>query len=102
MWTAVDSRKHAVPKIFPFGNNADEFMLYGTVDLTLKNGGSASLEWAGRAKVVKSATDGKLRMSFYQVYLVSTSPLMNDPLMNDAMLADSSLKDTGATNAYKK
>lgn len=97
MWTAVDSRKHTVPKIFPFGNNADEFMLYGTVDLTLKNGGSASLEWAGRAKVVKSATDGKLRMSFYQVYLVSTSPLMND-----AMLADSSLKDTGATNAYKK
>lgn len=73
MWTAVDARKHTVPKIFPFGNDANEFMLYGTVDLSLKNGGSASLEWAGRAKVVKSATDGKMRMSFYQVYLVSTS-----------------------------
>lgn len=71
MWTAVESRKHTVPKIFPFGNNADEFMLYGTVDLGLKNGGSASLEWAGRAKIVKSSGDGKWRMKFYQVYLVS-------------------------------
>lgn len=46
-------------------------MLYGTVDLGLKNGGSASLEWAGRAKIAKSSADGKWRMRFYQVYLVS-------------------------------
>lgn len=77
MWTAVESRKHTVPKVFPFGGNANEFMLYGTVDLGLKNGGSASLEWAGRAKVTKSSTDGMWRMKYYQVYLVSwpLSPL---------------------------
>lgn len=74
MWAAVDSRKHTVPKIFPFGSDANEFMLYGTVDLGLKNGGSASLEWAGRAQIAKSAEDGKWRMKFYQVYLVSESP----------------------------
>lgn len=98
MWTAVESRKHTVPKIFPFGNNADEFMLYGTVDLGLKNGSSASLEWAGRAKIAKSTEDGKWRMRFYQVYLVSNS-LRHTTSIGET---NGSAKDTGATNAYKK
>jgi hypothetical protein len=46
-------------------------MLYGSVALGLKNGVEAEVEWAARAQVVKSSSDGKWRMSFYQVYLVS-------------------------------
>ena len=75
MWTSVASRTHSVPKIFPFGNNANQFMLYGNVVLGLKNGAESELEWAGRAEVVKSSTDGMWRMKFYQVYLVR--PLSN-------------------------
>ncbi|CAH0044378.1 unnamed protein product [Clonostachys solani] len=79
MWTAVASRKHSIPKIFPFGNGTNEFMLYGSVALGLKNGAEAEVDWAARAEVLKSPSDGKWRMSFYQVYL-----------------------DTGATAAYAK
>ena len=71
MWAAVESRKHTVPKIFPFGGDSNLFMLYGTVDLGLKNGSESHLEWAGRAELEKSTSDGKWRMKFYQIYLVS-------------------------------
>ncbi|KAF4974587.1 hypothetical protein FZEAL_8514 [Fusarium zealandicum] len=79
MWDSVASRKHRISKLFPFGTDANELMLHGTVALTLKNGGSAEIEWAGRAEVVKADADGKYRFKFYQVYL-----------------------DTGAAAAYKK
>ncbi|KAH7262809.1 hypothetical protein BKA59DRAFT_540344 [Fusarium tricinctum] len=78
MWDAVASRKHTLQKVYPFGSGSDEVMLYGSVALELKNGGSADIEWAGRAELDKSA-DGKYRLKFYQVYL-----------------------DTGAAAAYKK
>lgn len=71
MWTAVEARKHTVPKIFPFGDKASEFMLHGIVELKLKNGAEAKVDWAGRAQVVKTPEDGKYRLAFYQVYLVS-------------------------------
>lgn len=70
MWEAVASRKHTLQKVYPFGSGSDEVMLYGSVALELKNGGSADIEWAGRAELEKSA-DGKYRLKFYQVYLVS-------------------------------
>jgi hypothetical protein len=70
MWDAVASRKHTLQKVYPFGSGSDEVMLYGSVALELKNGGSADIEWAGRAELDKSA-DGKYRLKFYQVYLVS-------------------------------
>ncbi|KAJ3524177.1 hypothetical protein NM208_g12154 [Fusarium decemcellulare] len=79
MWDAVASRKHQIFKVFPFGTRSDEVMLYGTVALQLKNGGSAEIDWAGRAELVKAAVDGNYRFKFYQVYL-----------------------DTGAAAAYKK
>lgn len=70
MWDAVASRKHTLQKVYPFGSDSDEIMLHGSVALELKNGGSADIEWAGRAELEKSA-DGKYRLKFYQVYLVS-------------------------------
>ena len=51
-------------------------MLYGNVALGLKSGAESELEWAGRAEVVKSSSDGKWRMKFYQVYLVRPLPYL--------------------------
>lgn len=70
MWDAVSSRKHTLDKVFSFGSGSDKVMLNGTVALELKNGASAEIEWAGRMELEK-ANDGKYRLKFYQVYLVS-------------------------------
>jgi hypothetical protein len=71
MWEKVSSRSHNPIKIFPFGAYADEVMLYGTVKYSFKSGGESEIDWAARAKLVKE--DGKIKMSFYQVYLVRES-----------------------------
>jgi hypothetical protein len=73
MWTHVSSRSHNPIKIFPFGSYSDEVMLYGTVKYGLKDGGEREVEWAARAKLVKEGEEGeeKVKLSFYQVYLVS-------------------------------
>ena len=69
MWEKISSRAHKPLQIFPFGPNADEVMLYGTVKYGFKAGGESSKDWAARAHLVKEA-DGKVKMDFYQVYLV--------------------------------
>lgn len=74
MWEKVASRKHHALKIFPFGPNSDECMLYGTVKYGLKAGGESGVEWAARAHLVKEG--GRVKMDFYQVYLVSTLNLV--------------------------
>lgn len=75
MWEKVSSRSHNPIKIFPFGSYSDEVMLYGTVKYGLKEGGEKEVDWAARAKLVKEGEEEggkeKIRMSFYQVYLVS-------------------------------
>lgn len=71
MWEAVASRKHQLFQIFPFGKGSDEVMLYGTVALQLQNGGSAEIDWAARAELVRSGAGGNYRFKYYQVYLVS-------------------------------
>jgi hypothetical protein len=71
MWTAVSQRKHTIRKVFPFGADGREVMLYGDVEYELRSGDKATVEWAGRAELEKSAHNGKYRMRFYQVYLVS-------------------------------
>ena len=79
MWETVSSRAHAPLKIFPFGPNANEVMLYGTVKYGLKAGGESSKDWAARAHLVKDG-EGTVMMDFYQVYLVrhSASPCFID------------------------
>lgn len=74
MWEKVASRKHKAIKIFPFGPSSDECMLYGTVQYGLKAGGESGVDWAARAHLVKEG--GKVKMDFYQVYLVSKHSLM--------------------------
>lgn len=71
MWAAVSQRKHTINKVFPFGSGSQEVMLYGDVEYELRAGGKATVEWGGRAVLEKSGDDGKLRLKFYQVYLVS-------------------------------
>ncbi|QDS73594.1 hypothetical protein FKW77_001545 [Venturia effusa] len=67
MWDKIASRKHVPIKIFPFGADSDEVMLYGTVDYGLKEGGESRVDWAARAHLVEDC--GKVKMDFYQVYL---------------------------------
>lgn len=69
MWEKVSSRSHNPIKIFPFGSYSDEVMLHGTVKYGLKAGGEKEVDWAARAKLVKQ--ERKVKLSFYQVYLVS-------------------------------
>lgn len=69
MWDAVASRKHTIYKVFPYGENATELMLYGKVQYGFKDGRETSVEWAARAEMVKEG--GKWQFGFYQVYLVS-------------------------------
>ena len=72
LWEKVQSRKHYPVKIFPFGPNSNEVMIYGTVDYVLKGGGKSSVGWAARAILTK---DGDaVKMQYYQVYLVSPPP----------------------------
>ena len=59
-------------KIFPFGQNSNELMLYGTVGYGLKNGKNAEIDWAARAHLVEIG--GSMKMDFYQVYLVRCLP----------------------------
>jgi hypothetical protein len=69
LWTHVASRKHSPQKIY-FGGER-ELMLYGTVRYVLKAepGREVEVPWAGR--VVFDDNEGeRLRMKFYQVYLV--------------------------------
>lgn len=68
MWEKVASRNHKPLKVFPFGAQSRDVMLFGVVDYGLKNGKTASVDWAARANLVQD--EGKMRLSFYQVYLV--------------------------------
>ena len=45
MWAAVSSRLHRPLRIFPFGRDADEVMLYGSVHYTLKDGREADVSF---------------------------------------------------------
>lgn len=69
MWEKVATRSHKPTKIFSFGPNSEDMMLYGTVDYALKDGKKAhGIDWAARAHLVQES--GTLKMDFYQVYLV--------------------------------
>ncbi|RQM08217.1 hypothetical protein DH86_00000661, partial [Scytalidium sp. 3C] len=60
------SRLHTPIKVFPFGADSTELMLYGTVAYGYKDGRKAEIEWAGRVNMTKE--NGEWKMSFYQVY----------------------------------
>jgi len=71
MWEKVAKRSHAPSKIFSFGANSNDVMLYGTVGYELKDGKSTTVDWSARAHFVEEG--GALKMDFYQVYLDSAA-----------------------------
>ena len=77
MWEKVKSRSHKPVKIFPFGPNSNEVMIYGSVEYEFKAGGSSGLEWAARGTLEE--VDGKVVWSQYQVFMVS-KPFMKRSL----------------------
>jgi hypothetical protein len=70
-WTQVSTRRHTVEKVFPFGHDAEEFMLRGTVVYKFKDGGKAAVDWAARAELVREGVEVGWKFRYYQVYLVS-------------------------------
>jgi hypothetical protein len=72
MWTHVSKRLHKPVRIFPFGPNASELMLYGTVAYELADGRKTEVEWAARAQLVKNE-EGEWKFALYQVYLVGST-----------------------------
>jgi hypothetical protein len=73
MWTNVAKRLHNPIKIFPFGPDASELMLYGTVAYELHDGRKTTIDWAAHAQLVKE--EGRWKFGLYQVYLVGYSKL---------------------------
>ncbi|KAK4552461.1 hypothetical protein LTR86_010304 [Recurvomyces mirabilis] len=71
MWEKVAKRSHKPTKIFSFGGDSDEVMLYGTVDYELKDGRKTNVDWSARSHFRHE--DGQLKMDFYQVYLDSAA-----------------------------
>jgi hypothetical protein len=68
MWEKVSSRAHKPLKVYPYGPDSDELMLFGTVNYGLKTGEASNKDWAARAHLVKE--DGTVKLNFYQVFLV--------------------------------
>jgi len=74
MWEVVTSRKHTVYKVFPYGENASEVMLFGKVQYGFKDGREIGVDWAARAEMVKDeAGPSGWKFRFYQVYLDSAA-----------------------------
>ncbi|KAG8628460.1 hypothetical protein KVT40_004333 [Elsinoe batatas] len=74
MWEKISARSHVPEQIFPFtpaSSNGQDVMLHGTVTYDFKAGGKGGLPWAAKAKLVKDG--GRVKMSFYQVYLDSAA-----------------------------
>ena len=74
MWDKIVKRQHKPVKIFPFGQASGntEIMIYGTVDYTLKTGDEVKdVPWSARANMTEKE-GGKMKMAYYQVYLVRT------------------------------
>jgi hypothetical protein len=82
MWTVVQNRKHVVTKVFPARFKLDEagsdaavdeceLMLFGEVQLEMKDGKEAVVPWAGHA-ILKKSPEGEKeewKMARYRVWL---------------------------------
>lgn len=72
-WEKVATRKHVVQGVYLGEKGEHEVMLYGYVDYGFKDGSEKKgVEWAARMELTPDAQDqGKLKLHFYQVYIVS-------------------------------
>ena len=66
MWSAVATRLHRPMGVFPFDQHANEIMIYGNLDMGLKNGKKVDkIEWSARMVFAKESQP--VKMEFYQV-----------------------------------
>lgn len=65
-------RRHRAGRIFQFGKDSGEIMVYGVADYKLTNGKEVPMEWASRGILVEH--EGKMKLDFYQTYAVSIAP----------------------------
>lgn len=66
MWSAIATRLHRPMGVFPFDQAANEVMIYGNVDMGLKNGKKVdNVEWSARMVFAQGSKD--VKMEFYQV-----------------------------------
>ena len=68
VWAQIPNRDHRAVRIFPFNNNGDELMVYGTVAYKHHDEHEKGTEWAARVKLAKE--DGELKMSLCHIFLV--------------------------------
>ena len=99
MWEKVQSRLHTPKQIFPFGEDANEVMIHGSVAFELKDGRKAEVDWAARAVMKQKGEQWK--MSYYQVYLVSPFMLLMFMMKGAGELLTVLLQDTAAMAAAK-
>ncbi|KAH7116766.1 hypothetical protein B0J11DRAFT_100520 [Dendryphion nanum] len=71
MWNGVPKRLHRPSKIYPFGNDADEVMILGSVEYWPDDGPYVKKDMAARAKYQRNANSGKIEMSSLQVWLTT-------------------------------
>jgi hypothetical protein len=69
MWSGVPKRIHRPLKIFPFGDNADELVIIGTVEYWPEDGPSKKQDMAARARYQKIPTTRKAEIVRLQVWL---------------------------------
>jgi hypothetical protein len=74
-WEKISRRRHVCEGIFAHPTNPNEFMTYGTVDYTFKDGtGKNGVEFATRLVLDQSGAEPKIK--FYQVFIVSTARVL--------------------------
>ncbi|KAF2659435.1 hypothetical protein K491DRAFT_712711 [Lophiostoma macrostomum CBS 122681] len=71
MWSGVAKRVHRPTKIYPFGNDASEVTIIGTVEYWPDDGSYLKKDMAAVAKYQKNLRTGLVEMSRLQVWLTS-------------------------------
>jgi hypothetical protein len=71
MWTGVSKRLHRPQKIYPFGNDASEVAIIGTVEYWPDDGSYVKKDMAAVARYQKNPQSGVVEMSRLQVWLTS-------------------------------
>jgi hypothetical protein len=71
MWNGVPKRIHRPLKIYPFGDNAQEVAIMGTVEYWPDDGSYVKKDMAARARYQKNPQTGVVEMSSLQVWLTT-------------------------------
>lgn len=68
LWEKISARSHRPLRIYPFGNNAREVMIFGDVEYEFRAGGKGGLQWTARG-TMETTDDGRVVWRDYQVFM---------------------------------